>query len=98
MGRTDGNVDSFARVYSDLFPIESHSRSAFDHEPVLSSLSMFLAAESLSGQEFDTLTLEITIFLKDCVSSPRSAIKFPQDDVPPQREERTLAHKKTQRF
>src|SRR5262245_9063286 len=98
MGCSDGNVDRLAGADRDLFSVESHFRSAFDDKPVLSSLGMFLVAESLSGQDFNTLNLEISIFLKDCVSSPGPAIKLPHHDVPPRMVERTLAHKKTQRF
>src|SRR6185369_16943397 len=98
MGRSDGNVDRLSGVDSDFPSIESHFCSAFDHEPVLSTLGVFLIAETLSGQDFNTLDLEIPIFLQDCVSSPGPAIKLPHIRVPPWMVERILAHKKTQRF
>src|ERR671923_310219 len=83
MGRADGNIDRFAGVDIDLFSIESHFRCAFDDEPVLSSLRVFLVAESLSRENFNPFDLEISIFLKDCVSSPWPTIKLPHHVVPP---------------
>src|SRR6185503_15882645 len=77
MGCTDGNVYRLAGANDDLLIVECHFRCAFDDEPVLCSLGMFLVAESLAGQDLYPLHFETAIFFEHGISSPRPAIKLP---------------------
>src|SRR5215213_4435892 len=73
----DRNVDRLSGSHRDLLAVECHFRSAFNDEPVLCSLCMFLVAESLARQDLDSFHFETAIFLEHRVGSPRPAIKLP---------------------
>src|SRR6185295_3814801 len=96
---SDRNVDRLPSSNRDLLAIECHLRSAFNDEPVLCSLGVFLVTESLARQHLDPLHFEAAIFFEHRVTSPRPAIKLPHTRSSLIRMvERTLGHKKTQRF
>src|SRR5215211_4761039 len=73
----DRNIDRFPCSHRDLLVVESDFRSAFNYEPVLCALRVFLITESLTRQDLDPLHFETAIFLEHCVTSPRPAIKLP---------------------
>src|SRR4051794_15624632 len=99
MRGADWNVDRLPSSNRDLFVVECHFRSAFNDEPVLCALGVFLVTKSLARQHLDPLHFEAAILFKHRVSSPRPAIKLPHTRSSLIRMvERTLGHKKTQRF
>src|SRR5215213_1900920 len=71
------NVDRFSSSDRDLLLVECHFGSAFNDEPVLCPLRVFLVTESLARQDLDPLHLEPAIFLEHRIASPRPAIKLP---------------------
>jgi hypothetical protein len=95
----DRNVDRFTGSNRDLAVVECHFGGAFNDEPVLSALGVFLVTESLTRQDLDPFHFEAAIFFEHRVASPRPAIKLPH-----KRSsligmvERTLGDKKTQRL
>src|SRR5215213_3685498 len=93
------NVDRFSSSYRDLLVVECHFGSAFNDEPVLCPLPVFLVTESFARQDLDPLHLEPAIFLEHRIASPGPAIKLPHTRSSLIRMvERTLGHKKTQRL
>ena len=76
MRRTDGDVDSLARLYFDVAIIERDLRSALDNDPMLGALGVLLVAETLAGQHFNPFDFEIVTFIKHRETSPGALIEF----------------------
>src|SRR5689334_3906880 len=95
----DRNVDGLTRSNRDLPIVECHFRCAFDVEPMLCALCVFLVAESLTRQDLDPFHFKAAIFFEHGVASPRTTIKLPHTRSSLiGMVERTLGHKKTQRL
>jgi hypothetical protein len=83
MGRADRDVDRFAGANRDLSTIERNLGSSLYDHPVFGALRVFLVAESLSRQHFDSLDLERASFFQDRVGTPGPLIKLSQSLDPP---------------
>jgi hypothetical protein len=66
----DRNIDRLADIQPVLLSIECDLRAALNDHPVLGSLSVFLIAEPLAGQNFNPLYLVGFGLVEDRKASP----------------------------